>query len=234
MKMSNLDYESDSDATSFVTVCDDYDSDFDSDSECESCVKEEAKVTTSCCECSICFDEIGAINTLVTECGHKFHASCVFKSFVNGTFGCPLCRTELAEIPKDEDEDEEDDESEYDDEDEDEDDEEAEEIDEKFMVSCEQIANKFIKMGYNMADVIALALEDSLSGQTKKDSEKYTIEFLDTLRCKFSAIIDGEIAVDYRDKRSYAEVLKSNLQLNKNNKNLINDEILTDISGLYN
>lgn len=232
MKMSNLDYESD--ATSFVTVCDDYDSDFDSECESEICVNEKAEVATSCCECSICFDEIGAINTLVTECGHKFHASCVFKSFVNGTFGCPLCRTELAEIPKDEDEDEEDDEYDGEDDEDEDGEDEYEEPDEKFMVSCEQIANKFIKMGYNMADVIALALEDSLSGQTKKDSEKYTVEFLDTLRSKFSDIIDGEIAVDYRDKRSYAEVLKSNLQLNKNNKNLINDEILSDISGLYN
>jgi hypothetical protein len=57
-------------------------------------------------ECSICLDCIdGTKNQVVTECGHCFHASCLMKNVSHNGFGCPYCRTTMAEEQaKDEDE----------------------------------------------------------------------------------------------------------------------------------
>jgi hypothetical protein len=44
--------------------------------------------------CPVCLDVIGEKNYIVTECGHTFHATCIFMNMrVCST--CPLCRTEL-------------------------------------------------------------------------------------------------------------------------------------------
>ena len=55
-------------------------------------------------ECPICYDEIDEKkNCVTTECGHTFHCSCLMKnSAVNG-FGCPMCRSVMAEEPEDDD-----------------------------------------------------------------------------------------------------------------------------------
>ena len=55
-------------------------------------------------ECPICYDDIDVkTNCVTTECGHTFHCSCLMKnSAVNG-FGCPMCRTVMAEEPDNED-----------------------------------------------------------------------------------------------------------------------------------
>ena len=51
------------------------------------------------CECPICMDIIDELNNRVTtECGHVFHCSCLMKNTVYNGFGCPYCRTSLAEI----------------------------------------------------------------------------------------------------------------------------------------
>ena len=61
-------------------------------------------------ECPICMDAIeGVCNKVVTECGHAFHCSCLMKNAAHNGFGCPYCRTAMAETPA-EDDDEEDDE----------------------------------------------------------------------------------------------------------------------------
>lgn len=68
-------------------------------------------------ECPICYDDIDEKkNCVTTECGHTFHCSCLMKnSAVNG-FGCPMCRSVMAEEPaNDEDDDEEDSYFEYED-----------------------------------------------------------------------------------------------------------------------
>lgn len=53
-------------------------------------------------ECPICLDEIeGEKNKVVTECNHCFHSSCLMKNVVHNGFGCPFCRTAMAEIPDD-------------------------------------------------------------------------------------------------------------------------------------
>ena len=66
------------------------------------------------CECPICMDPIeGDKNKVITECGHCFHTNCLMTSVAHNGFGCPYCRTEMAQEPADE-------ESEYDDDEEEE------------------------------------------------------------------------------------------------------------------
>ena len=61
-------------------------------------------------ECPICMEPIEMTkNCLTTECGHCFHTSCLMTSVAHNGFGCPYCRTKMAEEVADED-------SEYDDE----------------------------------------------------------------------------------------------------------------------
>ena len=53
-------------------------------------------------ECPICMDDIDLNkNCIATECGHRFHASCLMKSIAHNGFGCPYCRTVMAEEPED-------------------------------------------------------------------------------------------------------------------------------------
>jgi hypothetical protein len=51
-------------------------------------------------ECPICFDCIGETNNITTECGHKFHASCLMRNVSHNGFGCPCCRATMAETPE--------------------------------------------------------------------------------------------------------------------------------------
>lgn len=56
------------------------------------------------CECPICMDVIDVTkNCVVTDCGHKFHCSCLMQNAVHNGFGCPFCRTAMADQPKEED-----------------------------------------------------------------------------------------------------------------------------------
>ena len=48
-------------------------------------------------DCVICFEVIGDKNCLTTECGHKFHTSCMMKNITVNGFSCPCCRTLMAE-----------------------------------------------------------------------------------------------------------------------------------------
>ena len=56
-------------------------------------------------DCPICMDTIGSIskNCVTTECGHCFHASCLMQSVAHNGFGCPYCRTKMAEEPEEDD-----------------------------------------------------------------------------------------------------------------------------------
>lgn len=61
---------------------------------------------TTPAECPICMDAIDmAKNCVTTECGHCFHASCLMSNVAHNGFGCPYCRTAMAEEPQDDDED---------------------------------------------------------------------------------------------------------------------------------
>ena len=49
-------------------------------------------------ECCICMDDIcQETNRVTTECGHIFHTSCLMKSVAHNGFGCPYCRSKMAE-----------------------------------------------------------------------------------------------------------------------------------------
>lgn len=62
-------------------------------------------------ECPICMDEIDVTkNSVVTDCGHTFHCSCLMQNAAHNGFGCPYCRTTMATEPPLEDEDDESDE----------------------------------------------------------------------------------------------------------------------------
>ena len=67
-------------------------------------------------ECPICMEMIDVSkNCVTTECGHKFHTSCLMKNVSFNGFECPYCRTAMAE---DDEEDSDDEEYEEDDDDE--------------------------------------------------------------------------------------------------------------------
>lgn len=52
-------------------------------------------------DCPICMDAIELNkNCVTTECGHCFHASCLMTSVAHNGFGCPYCRTAMAEEPE--------------------------------------------------------------------------------------------------------------------------------------
>ena len=54
-------------------------------------------MTCELIECPICYEAIeGQINSVTTECGHKFHAKCLFQNVAHNGFGCPCCRTQMA------------------------------------------------------------------------------------------------------------------------------------------
>ena len=54
-------------------------------------------------DCPICMDAIDINkNCTRTECGHCFHASCLMTSVAHNGFGCPYCRTVMADVPEDE------------------------------------------------------------------------------------------------------------------------------------
>lgn len=54
-------------------------------------------------DCPICMDCIETNkNCVTTECGHSFHASCLMQNVAHNGFGCPYCRTALADEPEEE------------------------------------------------------------------------------------------------------------------------------------
>jgi len=65
-------------------------------------------------DCPICMDPIdGNKNSVVTECGHKFHCSCLMKNSCHNGFDCPMCRSAMVEEMEEEDDDHEDDDGSY-------------------------------------------------------------------------------------------------------------------------
>jgi hypothetical protein len=49
-------------------------------------------------ECPICMEVIeGNNNHVTTDCHHCFHTSCLMKSVAHNGFGCPYCRSKMAE-----------------------------------------------------------------------------------------------------------------------------------------
>jgi hypothetical protein len=159
-------------------------------------------------DCPICFDDIDVNkNSVVTECGHKFHASCLLRSIAHGNFDCPCCRFELAEKPEDSDDG-------YDEEDDDEDEiedeimqsmrwmfqrAEGEELEEEFEeeeedqvpdVPLSYIMENLTTMDYNFEDMVRILLNDFLDN----DQDERSIGILETVNGLIDRY-DGEVLV---------------------------------------
>ena len=58
-------------------------------------------------DCPICMEIIDfKKNCVTTECGHCFHTNCLMTSVAHNGFGCPYCRTAMAEEIQEEEEEE--------------------------------------------------------------------------------------------------------------------------------
>ena len=55
-------------------------------------------------DCPICMDciESSSKNCVTTACGHCFHTNCLMQCVAHNGFGCPYCRTAMAEVPDEE------------------------------------------------------------------------------------------------------------------------------------
>jgi hypothetical protein len=70
-------------------------------------VTEETNPECTTSECAICYDCFTLTDACsTTPCGHKFHSKCLFQNFEHRP-ECPLCRTELIKQPEEDDEEEE-------------------------------------------------------------------------------------------------------------------------------
>ena len=51
-------------------------------------------------DCPICYEALDIVsytNMISTECGHRFHTTCLLKHTTFNGYGCPCCRTKLVE-----------------------------------------------------------------------------------------------------------------------------------------
>lgn len=159
-------------------------------------------------ECAICMDDIGTNNCTVTECGHRFHSSCIFRNMIE-RIECPMCRKDLVDMPAPQgafihvEEYTDDDEEEYEESvDEEEGDEEEEQ---ERDVTCKQMADKLQSLGYTMADILYFAIGRCHSSEAARLNNELDERIGDLVE----RMLDGELGVDHRDGRTYAEVLAS-------------------------
>ena len=169
-------------------------------------------------DCPICFECIEtAKNCVTTECGHCFHANCLMKSVAHNGFGCPYCRTAMAEVVKEE---EYEDDDEYDEEDDEEEDEEyvedyllrgmrwliqraqgeepdTFESDEPVSITSNQITQKIVEQGVTMEQLIGILFNDKRVFSTIKYSRSRSSRQIFE---KIQSIID-----DYNDYNIYNE-----------------------------
>ena len=159
-------------------------------------------------ECPICYDEITNVNCVTTECCHTFHASCLFKN-MNNNVDCPLCRKELVET-KDDDEDSDEDTEEYDD------DSvggsytyEDEPPQKKFTIT--QIMVELKKQNINERQLVATLLQSYFVPSYLESRLEYTPsneDECDDITERIKDLMFGDIPVDQRDTRTYADVVK--------------------------
>ena len=143
---------------------------------------------------------------------------------------CPLCRTELVKVDKEKEKNDDDDEEEYDsdeeydedgefdDDDYDSDDENEDENDDenenepdrktkKYDFTMEQVAKRMMKMNISYADLIGYMLADSNKQMVEQDKKKYSRKITRNISKILYDIIEYQVAVDYRDERTYAQVV---------------------------
>jgi hypothetical protein len=152
-------------------------------------------------ECPICMESIGRVNCCTTECGHSYHSSCLFKNFSNSV-DCPLCRKELIIYPEDEE-----DSSESSDEDDQslDQEEQEEQEDDKPPITLNQIIHALKKQGFSDKDLLNSILMN-VWFEDDEVSDEDVVRNGNLIDMIYS-IINKEVAVDYRDSRTYANVL---------------------------
>ena len=74
-------------------------------------------------------------------------------------------------------------------------------------LTCKQIADKLSGSGYSQADLIYIILSSNWSLCKTKPNEKYSEEYEDKFYDYLKDILHGNVGVDYRDGRSYVDVL---------------------------
>ena len=157
--------------------------------------------------CAICMDDIiECKNCTTTECGHTFHSSCIFSNLCH-RIECPMCRTALIDLPEEEEDDEDGSESGSDD-DSDEESEagtDAEHSTEPRM-NIANLTKRLVTMGYTMEDMVMAHLGGSFC-QMIKGLERHNDEFFDKYEQTLDDIVDGKIAADFRDERTFAQVV---------------------------
>lgn len=46
-------------------------------------------------DCPICLLQLNKTDIIILNCGHRFHASCIFESLHNRISNCPMCRKQI-------------------------------------------------------------------------------------------------------------------------------------------
>jgi len=116
-----------------------------------------------------------------------------------------MCRTALVSMPEDEDDE---DDEEGSDEDSDEESEigtDAEESTEPRM-NIANLTKRLVTMGYTMEDMVMAHLGGSFC-QMIKGLERHNDEFFEKYEQTLDDIVDGKIAADFRDERTFAQVV---------------------------
>ena len=199
--------------------------------------EEEGEEVVKDLDCAICFDCFTPKDACsTTPCGHKFHSACLFRNFEHRP-ECPLCRTELIKQPEEVDDDDDDEDDDDDDDDETEDGTETP----TQIVSIKQMADKLSELGYTIEDILMLHFGGSdhpkdianprwhsdLATATHSSVGSHILEYneeeqkfypepksiLLRLNSDIDNIIEGNIAVNYKDSRTYAQVAASPQQV---------------------
>ena len=59
-------------------------------------------------DCPVCLNAVtDLVNCATTNCGHKFHTSCLLKCVSHLGFSCPYCRNNMANVEEEDEEEEE-------------------------------------------------------------------------------------------------------------------------------
>ncbi len=161
-------------------------------------------------ECPICLEELDAVkNRANTECGHCFHTTCLIKHSVLTNIACPLCRTDLADIPEEEYESSDDDSDEDDDSDDDSgatttSDNSQEVVPRRTITQILSVmAQQNITNRHLVSALITITYQEGWMNRyfvcnEEDDKEDEIMNILDNI---------STLPVDHRDTRRYAEVL---------------------------
>lgn len=156
--------------------------------------------------CAICMDDIDECkNCTTTECGHTFHSTCIFQNLCH-RLECPMCRAELIALPDEEEDDEEDDDEDDDSDSDSDTDAEFDDVNDAPRMSVTNLTKRLVSMGYTMEDMVMAHLGGSFS-QLVAPLGRHSEGFFEKFEQALDDIVDGKIAADFRDERTFAQVV---------------------------